>query len=57
MKKELKETNTEKYITEAGEFYYENLNYKTYQNFVKSILDNIQYIDRFLITGGEIANA
>ena len=52
--KELKETNTEKYITEGyGDFYYENLNYKTYQNFVKSILDNIQYIDRFLITGGE----
>ena len=52
--KELKETDTEKYITEGyGDFYYENLNYKTYQNFVKSILDNIQYIDRFLITGGE----
>ena len=52
--KELKETNTEKYITEGyGDFYYENLNYKTYQNFVKSILDNIQYIDRFLITGCE----
>ena len=52
--KELKETNTEKYITEGyGDFYYENLNYKTYQNFVKSILDNIQYIDRFLITGGD----
>jgi len=52
--KELKETNTEKLFTEGyGDFYYENLNYKTYQNFVKSILDNIQYIDRFLITGGE----
>ena len=52
--KELKETNTEKYITEGyGDFYYENLDYKTYQNFKKSILDNIEFIDRFLITGGE----
>ena len=52
--KELKETDTEKYITEGyGGYYYENLDYKTYQNFKKSILDNIQYIDRFLITGGE----
>ena len=52
--KELKETNTTKFMTEGyGDYYYENLDYKTYQNFKNSILDNIKYIDRFLITGGE----
>ncbi len=52
--KELKDSDTEKYVTDGyREFYYENLNYKTYQSFKKSILENIHLIDSFLITGGE----
>ncbi len=51
--KELKDSDTEKYVTDGyKEFYYENLNYKTYQNFKKSVLENIHLIDSFLITGG-----
>ncbi len=52
--KELKDSNTEKFVTDGyREYYYENLNYKTYENFRKSIIENIHLIDRFLITGGE----
>ena len=52
--KELKDSGTTKYVTDGyREFYYENLNYKTYQSFKKSILENIHLIDSFLITGGE----
>ncbi len=52
--KELKESKTEEYVTKGyTDHYYENLNYKSYQKFKQSILDNIHLIDRFLITGGE----
>tara|TARA_B100000780_G_scaffold166059_1_gene116182 strand:+ start:5884 stop:7077 length:1194 start_codon:yes stop_codon:yes gene_type:complete len=52
--KELKDSNTLKYVTQGyNEFYYENLNYDTYQTFKKSVIDNIHLIDSFLITGGE----
>ena len=52
--KELKDSDTEKYVTQGyTDHYYENLNFKSYHKFKQSILDNIHLIDRFLITGGE----
>ena len=52
--KDLKDTDTYKLITEGyGNYYYENLDYKTYESFKNSIVKNIHLIDRFLITGGE----
>ena len=52
--KELEDTDTTKLITEGyGNYYYENLDYKTYESFKDSIVKNIHLIDRFLITGGE----
>ena len=52
--KDLKDTDTYKLITEGyGDYYYENLDYKTYESFKNSIVKNIHLIDRFLITGGE----
>jgi organic radical activating enzyme len=52
--RELKDSNTEAYVTPGyREFYYENLNYNSYQRFKKSIIENVHLIDSFLITGGE----
>ena len=52
--KELEDVGMTKTITEGyGDYYYENLDYKTYENFKNSIIKNIHLIDRFLITGGE----
>ena len=53
-KKELEDTNTMRIVTEGyQDFYYENLDFKSYEKFKQSILDNIHLIDRFFITGGE----
>jgi len=52
--RELKDSDTEAYVTSGyREFYYENLNYNSYQRFKKSIIENVHLIDSFLITGGE----